>query len=79
LPELASVHRDDRARCPWLWSAIVLWVLLQLAVVNLDVLNVAFGTAPLDLGQWSVCAAMASSVLWVGEVRTRSVDCSCLT
>jgi Ca2+-transporting ATPase len=54
---------------PWLWGAIVLSVVLQAAVVNLDVLNVAFGTVPLDLGQWLVCLAMGSSVLWVGEVR----------
>jgi Ca2+-transporting ATPase len=47
----------------------VLSVVLQAAVVNLDVLNVAFGTVPLDLGQWLVCLAMGSSVLWVGEVR----------
>ena len=33
---------------PWLWGAIALSVLLQVAVVNLGFLNVAFGTVPLD-------------------------------
>ena len=54
---------------PWLWGAIALSVLLQLAVVNAGFLNVAFGTVPLTLEQWLVCAAMASVVLWVGELR----------
>jgi calcium-translocating P-type ATPase len=53
----------------WLWSAVALSVLLQVAVVNLGFLNVAFGTVPLDQGQWLVCAAMASAVLWFGELR----------
>ena len=33
---------------PWLWGAIALSVLLQVAVVHLDFLNLAFGTVPLD-------------------------------
>ena len=54
---------------PWLWGSIALAVLLQVAVVNIDFLNVAFGTVPLSLDQWLVCAAMASVVLWVSELR----------
>ncbi len=54
---------------PWLWGSIGLAVLLQVAVVHIDFLNVAFGTAPLDAGQWLVCAAMGSVVLWFGELR----------
>jgi magnesium-transporting ATPase (P-type) len=53
----------------WLWGAIALSLLLQVAVVHLPVLNDAFGTAPLTLSQWLVCAALASSVLWVDELR----------
>jgi hypothetical protein len=37
--------------------------------VHLPALNAAFGTVPLDAGQWLVCVAMASGVLWVGELR----------
>ena len=54
---------------PWLWGAIALSLLLQIAVVNVPFLNVAFGTTPLLLNQWLVCAAMASCVLWYSELR----------
>ena len=54
---------------PWLWGAIALSVLLQVAVVNLGFLNLAFGTVPLELTQWLLCAVMASIVLWVSELR----------
>ncbi len=54
---------------PWLWGAVALSVLLQVAVVNVAFLNLAFGTAPLTLRQWLVCTAMASAVLWFSELR----------
>ena len=54
---------------PWLWGAIALSAVLQVAVVNLPFLNLAFGTAPLSLDQWLVCAAMGSAVLWYSELR----------
>ena len=54
---------------PWLWAAIALSLLLQIAVVNVPFLNQAFGTAPLTLEQWLVCATMASTVLWASELR----------
>jgi len=38
-------------------------------VVHLPVLNEAFGTAPLSPTQWAVCVALASVVLWAGELR----------
>ena len=53
---------------PWLWGAVALSALLQVAVVNFTFLNIAFGTTPLTLEQWLVCAAMASLVLWVSEL-----------
>jgi Ca2+-transporting ATPase len=33
------------------------------------VLNRAFTTAPLTGTQWLVCVAMASTVLWISELR----------
>ena len=54
---------------PWLWAMIVLSVLLQVAVVHVAILNLAFGTTPLTVEQWLVCAAMGSVVLWSGELR----------
>jgi len=53
----------------WLWGAIALTVLLQLAVVQVPVLQAAFGTAPMDPWHWAVCGAMASVVLWFDELR----------
>ena len=52
----------------WLWGAIALSVGLQVAVVHVGFLNVAFGTVPLAPDQWLVCVAMASLVLWFGEL-----------
>ena len=53
----------------WLWAAVALSTALQVAVVHLPFLNLAFGTTPLSAGQWGVCVVMASGVLWYGEAR----------
>ena len=58
---------------PWLWGAIALSVMLQVAVVHVGFLNLAFGTVPLAPDQWLVCVAMASVVLWFGELRKLAV------
>ena len=52
----------------WLWAAVGLSVLLQVAVVHVAFLNIAFGTVPLNIDQWMLCAAMASGVLWFSEL-----------
>jgi len=64
----ASAFRDVLAN-PWLWAAVTLSALLQVAVVNLGFLNVAFDTVPLAVHEWIVCVAIASAVLWYGEAR----------
>ncbi|MDQ0092484.1 cation-translocating P-type ATPase [Paeniglutamicibacter psychrophenolicus] len=53
----------------WLWGAVLAAAALQLAVVELPLLQRAFGTASLNPMQWAVCIAMASSVLWFDELR----------
>ena len=53
----------------WLWGAIALGAALQVAVVEVPVLQVAFSTEPLDPAHWAVVVAMASLVLWVDEIR----------
>ncbi len=61
----------------WLWAAIALSLLLQVAVVHIGFLNAAFGTVPLTLDQWAVCAALASAVLWwseLGKLLRRGVE-----
>ncbi|MBC2589072.1 MULTISPECIES: cation-translocating P-type ATPase [Rhodococcus] len=62
-----AFHRPFANR--WLWAAVTLSALLQVAVVHLPVLNDAFSTEPLSARQWLVCVIMASVVLWVGEIR----------
>ena len=53
----------------WLWGAIALSVVLQVAVVHLGFLNDAFGTAPLTLSDWLICVGLASLVLWADEAK----------
>jgi Ca2+-transporting ATPase len=53
----------------WLWAAVALSALLQVAVVELLFLNAAFSTEPLLPAHWILCVGMASIVLWVAELR----------
>jgi magnesium-transporting ATPase (P-type) len=53
----------------WLWAAIALSLLLQVLVVHVPLLNRAFGTTPLSVGDWVRCFAMASLVLWADELK----------
>ena len=52
----------------WLWAAIVLAVVLQIAVVHVPFLQVAFGTVALDPLHWAAAVGMASVVLWAEEI-----------
>ena len=52
----------------WLWGALGLGTVLQVLVVQVPFLQEAFGTAPLDLGQWAAATGMASIVLWAEEL-----------
>ncbi|HYC35576.1 MAG TPA: cation-translocating P-type ATPase [Usitatibacter sp.] len=66
--EVTSAFRRAFAN-RWLWGAVALAALLQVAVVHVGILNAAFGTVPLDAGQWAMCVLMASTVLWASEMR----------
>ncbi|HMM43140.1 MAG TPA: HAD-IC family P-type ATPase [Thermomicrobiales bacterium] len=52
----------------WLWAAVALSILLQIAVIYLPFLQRAFGTVDLSLGDWLVCLAVGSTVLWLREL-----------
>ena len=52
----------------WLWGAVALAVVLQAAVIYIPFLQQAFSTVNLSLGDWLRCVAVASSVLWLGEL-----------
>ena len=51
-----------------LWAALALSAALQVAAVQLHFLNHAFSTVPLSIGQWGMCIALASVVLWAVEL-----------
>lgn len=54
---------------PWLWGAIGISILLQLAVIYIPFLSEAFGTVPLQPQAWLECIALASLVLIASELR----------
>ncbi|MDX3930310.1 MAG: cation-translocating P-type ATPase C-terminal domain-containing protein, partial [Shinella sp.] len=66
--ETVSAFRHPFAN-RWLWGAVALAVLLQVAVVHLAPLNIVFGTTPLTPGQWIVCLLISSIVLWFAGLR----------
>ena len=54
---------------PWLWAAVAFSLALQAVVVYTPFLQDAFRTMALAPMDWLVCAAVASSVLWLMELR----------
>jgi Ca2+-transporting ATPase len=54
-------------RNAWLWTAIAGSVALQVVVVYVPFLQKAFGTTSLNVSDWILCIAVASSVLWLRE------------
>ena len=52
----------------WLWAALAFSLLLQVAVVYTPFLQQAFSTTALDAGDWLICLAVGSSVLWLREL-----------
>ncbi|HLS85781.1 MAG TPA: cation-translocating P-type ATPase [Burkholderiales bacterium] len=52
----------------WLLGAVLLSAALQLAVVYVPFLQQAFSTVSLSAADWALCAAVASSVLWLREL-----------
>ncbi|HZC85059.1 MAG TPA: HAD-IC family P-type ATPase, partial [Rubrobacter sp.] len=69
-----NARSDERSafhqwfRNSWLLGALVLSIALQILVVYAPFLQPAFGTVSLNLGDWLVCVAVASSVLWLREL-----------
>jgi Ca2+-transporting ATPase len=53
----------------WLWGAVLLSLTLQAGAVYIPFLQQAFSTVGLTAGDWLLCAAVGSSVLWLSELR----------
>ncbi|OKL53209.1 haloacid dehalogenase [Bowdeniella nasicola] len=52
----------------WLWGSIALAVVLQIAVVHLPFMQVAFSTEAMTTSQWLTAVGLASVVLWAEEI-----------
>jgi P-type Ca2+ transporter type 2C len=71
---VVNARSDERSafsglfRNHWLWAAIGLSLLLHVFVVYVPFLQEAFSTVSLTGSDWLVCAAVASSVLWLREL-----------
>ena len=53
----------------WLWLAVLLSLVFQVAVIYIPVLNTAFSTTPLSLTDWGIALGLGSMVLWAEEVK----------
>jgi Ca2+-transporting ATPase len=69
-----NARSDDRSAFvgmlsnKWLWGAVALSLVLQVAVIYVPFLQRAFSTVSLSAGDWLRCAAVGSSVLWLREL-----------
>ncbi len=67
--EVRSAFSRDSLRNGKLWLALAGVVVLQVLAVHLDPVQGVFGTDDLTAGDWLVVVAIASSVLWLEELR----------
>ena len=58
-----------------LWLALAAVVVLQVVVVNWPAAQTVFDTEALNLNDWWLATAVASSVLWLEEARKLAVHC----
>ncbi len=61
-------HRDTLGN-RWLWWSLLGVGVLQVGVTHVGAMQRLFDTTSISVSQWLVCAAVASSVLWVEEAR----------
>ncbi len=52
----------------WLWLALFISVLLQIAVIYLPFLQTPFNTVPLSAQDWLLCILVGSTVMWLREL-----------
>jgi Ca2+-transporting ATPase len=64
-----SVFNRGTLRNKFLWISLSIVLLLQVAVTHFGPLQNLFDTASINGGQWLICIAVASAVLWIEEVR----------
>ena len=52
-----------------LWISLATVLLLQIGVTHVSFMQSLFETTSLSLSEWAVCIAVASSILWIEEIR----------
>ena len=52
----------------WLWLSLLAALALQLAVLYIPALQVAFGTVGLSLADWAICLGVAATIVVASEV-----------
>ena len=60
-----------------LWIALAAVIVLQIGVTHVGFMQRLFDTMSISFSQWLICIAIASSVLWLEEIRkfvVRSID-----
>ncbi|MEY4230733.1 MAG: hypothetical protein RLZZ362_1582 [Actinomycetota bacterium] len=53
----------------WLWVSLAVVALLQIGVTHVGPMQRLFDTTSISAAQWIICIAIASSVLWLEEIR----------
>jgi P-type Ca2+ transporter type 2C len=64
-----SVFNRRTLRNRWLWIAVAVVMALHVAVMHVGPAQRFVGVTSITPAEWAICAAVASSVLWVEEVR----------
>ena len=64
-----SVFHRDTLGNRWMWLSLAAVLLLQVAVVYVGFLQSLFDTAAIEAQHWLLAIAVASTVVWVEEVR----------
>jgi Ca2+-transporting ATPase len=67
--EHGTVFRRDMLTNVKLWAIIGVVALLQVAAVHVGFLQSLFDTTSLTAAQWAVSLAVASSIVWLEELR----------
>ncbi|MBU6315630.1 MAG: cation transporting ATPase C-terminal domain-containing protein, partial [Acidobacteria bacterium] len=67
--DTATIFRRSTLSNRWLWIALGGVVLLQVGVTHVGFLQSLFDTTDISALEWLVCIAVASTVLWVEELR----------
>lgn len=68
-----TVFRRETFSNTQLWSALTAVITLQVGVTHWGPMQRLFDTTSISLSQWAICAIVASSVLWLEELRKKFV------